>query len=70
MITRHELGYLTKRTAQFQFFNESGQESLVYVDLVKDDNGVLTNFKPKTKNTAELDYINNHKEELMTDLTK
>lgn len=70
MFVRHEVAYVTKRGAQLQLINEAGQETLVYVDLVRNDAGLTTGFKPKTKAAAEVEYLNTNKDVITSELTK
>ena len=70
MYIKHEIGYATKRGGQLQLIDDTGKEVLVYVDFAKDADGTVTGIKPKTKNQAELDYLNANMTAILKELTK
>lgn len=70
MFVRHELGYVTKRGAQVNLIDEAGAETLVYLDLVKAEDGTITGFKPKTKNAPEVEYLTANKAAVLESLIK
>ena len=70
MFVSHGIGYVTKRVAQLVLTNETGGETLVTVDLVRDAEGVITGFKPKTKSAPELEYLAANKDAVVAELLK
>ena len=70
MLVSHGIGYVTKRVAQLVLTNETGGETLVTVDLVRDAEGVITGFKPKTKSAPELEYLAANKDAVVAELLK
>ena len=70
MYVRHEIGYITKRGGQVNLINDAGVETLVYIDLVKAEDGSITGFKPKTKNAPEVEYLTANKEAVLADILK
>lgn len=68
MFVSHEIGYITKRVAQLALKTETGGETLVTVDLVRDGDGKITGFKPKTKSAPELDYLGANKDSVLATL--
>ncbi len=65
MYASHEIGYITKRVAQLVLKTEAGGEMLVTVDLVRDGDGKITGFKPKTKGAPELEYLGANKDSVL-----
>ncbi len=70
MFVSHGIGYITKRVAQLVLTKEDGGEILVTVDLVRDAEGAITGFKPKTKSAPELEYLAANKEAVVAELIK
>lgn len=70
MFVKHEIGYATKRGGQVTLVGEGGKEALVYFDFAKAEDGTITGLKPKTKNQAELDYLNANMAAILKEVAK
>ncbi len=69
MFVKHEIGYATKRGGQLSLIDDAGNQALVYFDFAKGEDGTVTGLKPKTKNPAELEYLNANAAAILKEVT-